>query len=137
MVFISNKVDILVSFLSRNDVNGLNICYQTAPYQTSWRQSPYGTHANMPYRPPNIQLRYDEMFVWIFLYVLFQKWVQLFDHGIKTWESNESWGTKPWEIHCFLMFWYHDQTHRTSFWNGSSNERQWASQVLLWDLGIV
>lgn len=41
-----------------NDVNGLNICYQTAPYQTSWRQSPYGTHANMPYRPPNIQPSY-------------------------------------------------------------------------------
>ena len=48
------------------------------------------------------------------LYVLFQKWVWVFDHGIKTWESSESWVAKPWEIHCIRVFWYH--------WSNMQNE---------------
>ena len=37
-------------------------------------------------------------------YVLFHKRVQVFDHGIKTRESNESRGAKPRDIHCFRVF---------------------------------
>ena len=37
-------------------------------------------------------------------YVLFQQRVRVFDHGIKTRESNESRGAKPRELHCFRVF---------------------------------
>ena len=35
---------------------------------------------------------------------LFQQRVGMFDHGIKTRESNECRGAKPLEIHCFKCF---------------------------------
>lgn len=41
-----------------NDVNGINICYETMPNTQMMQPPAYGHQANMPYRPPMVQPSY-------------------------------------------------------------------------------
>jgi hypothetical protein len=56
--------------------------------------------------------------VWMYTTIV-EKRIRVFNH-----ESNESRWAKFRKIHSFWVFWHHDQSRRTRFWNSFSNERQ-------------